>query len=442
MVRNCLIDASAADITLESGVTDSGKTNINVKLMGTAKNVSNVVVLCPNQTILNNSGADVNKLNYVDLMNDIEMFNKFDQSIWTTVENVPMFVNQAENLNRDAEVGFLSLKDSLVAGFEMLVLPNNPYVKIEMSVSEGVTGVVFEDSLLKASEPAFKSTVTLTVTSLFNSEKTAEHRVYIDSYGKEVVAPESPVELVVYNTDPTLEIGDGEWMGEENYAYIGADIVSLGNGAEKLTFDLNKLVWGKQNVTIVSVKNGEREYFEISLKKWYTAGEQKDATELSESAFSGRLTFDGYSFTEAESDIEAPEGFNKVTRLDCNKQWPTAVQRELFSLENVSGYSDIWFKLRIVNGKFVSNDVLKHDGVVTSWISFHFVQTSEKVWAAEITIDGKTTVVHDVTGERICEMLYRNGWGNGFLFYNNNMGINHAETPTQMYATEVLAIAK
>ena len=433
-VKNCLVDASAADITLETGMYNGAKT-MNVCLVGKAKNVEKVIALCPDTRILENSGADIQRQTYNDLVAESELVEGFDKTIWTTVQGVPMFVNQAETLDLDAPISFLNVKNSLVAGFDMLILTNNPYVKIDVEVVEGVK---FENSLLSATEEAFEDTVTLTATSLFNPENKVTMDIYIDSFGVQVDAPAMDGTPIVYNNNPVLTIGDNTWMGDENYVYIGADVYSIGNGAESVTIDCDKFGWGTREVTVVTIKEGERSHFNINLRVWYVKAAFADSIVVKDSAFSTTRT-STYTLTEVPSDIEAPEGYENIIRLDCVQEWPTALAREFFNRDDLSAYSDVWFAVKITNGEFIC----KQNAVKTvGWIYFHYTQLKEGEWVAEITVDGK---VHEtefnVRGTTVANMLYRDGWTNGFLFYNNN-GRKAAEATTSMYATEIRGVLK
>ena len=447
-VKNCLIDASAADITVEKGMYN-GQRTMPIKLLGSVANVENVITICPNQELLAASGADVTRLTYNEVIAEGGLINEFDKSIWTTVEGIPMFVNQANTLNRDAAIEFINVESSLVVGFEMLVLTNNPYVKIEV---EDVEGVTFESSLLTAQQVAFDKTVTLTATSLLNPEITATHKVYIDSFGLSVKAPEFQAPAVVYNTNPVLTIGDNSWKGEKNYVYLGAYSIGECVGDEDLTVDVSKLVWGTQKVTIVSEKNGARENFIVDLKLDYVKADQATGEKIFDSALSGR-TSQGteYSFTEVESDVEAPEGYTNVTRLDCNVAWGTALASSFWHSTAMSEYSDFWFCMKIVNGRWVMQTVTVE---TSGWVYFHYTQTSENVWVVEVKLgDSVYKTEFDVKGTKLQDLLYRSGWGDGFLLYNNNQGeqkevcedgITRPILPftTSIYATEVYGVKK
>ncbi len=450
VVRNCLIDASAADITEETGWYNGTKT-YNIKLAGTATTMENVIVICPNKNVLDASGANVTRLTYNDVMKEPDLFKNFDREIWTiTEEGIPMFVNQAETIDKDASIEFLNVDDTLVAGFEMLILTNNPYVKIEINE---IAGVTFENSLLKAKEEAFEKTVTLTATSLLNPEITVTHNVYIDSFGKEVVTPQSPWQPTVYNTNNVLEVGDNSWKGEENYVYLGAHVISNGNGAEEITVDLDKLQWGDNDVTVVSIKNGEREHFNLNLKKWYTAGNFADSEIISDALFNERREYvdaQGHTitFTEVATEEKAAEGYEKVTQLNCGVEWESALMREMFDMTEIRGYSDLWFGIKITNGRFIAQTV---EVQAAGWVYFHYTQTSDGVWVAEVTKGDevyKTEFdIKDMGGngtmQRVCDLLYRSGWSNGFLWYNNGSGGTVTETtPTSFYITELRGTKK
>ena len=439
-VRNCLVDASAAEINIQRGVYNGIKTN-NLGLVGKAPNVENVIAICPNEEVLKESGADIKVHTYTELMRDTSVFDEFDSSIWTVTEHgVPMFVNQAATIDADKTVEFLNIGDTLVAGFEMVILTNNPYVMVEV---EDVAGVTYKDGILTATDEAFTKTVTLTATSLFNPAITATHTVYIDSFGTKVEKPTSATPTL-YNSTPVLTIGDNSWMGEENYVYFGAEVI--GSGTEQIVVDgWQKLAWGKNNVTVVSVKNGVRENFTVDVILDYTRADVKDATKIAESAFSTtRVNGSEYTLVDVDpADSEKATGFNNVEQLNCSTEWSTALFYPVFLNMDISEYSDVWFALKIVNGHWVMQTV----NVETSdWVYFHYTQTSDKMWAAEVSFAGSTyKIEYDISGKNantIRELLYRSGWANGFLMYNNGGNDVNESTPTSIYATEVLGVKK
>ena len=433
VVKNCLVDASAAEITLETG-TYQGAETMNINLVGKASNL-NVIALCPDTRVLEASGADIQRYTYNDLVAESELMESFDKSYWTTVNGVPMFKNQAENLDCDTPVSFINMKPTLVAGFTMLVVANNPYTKIEVQPVEGVT---FENSQLFATEEAFTKTVTLKVTSLFNAENTATITVYIDSFGTKVEAPSTETATVYYD-NPVLTIGDNSWMGEQNYVYVGGDVYSVGDGEQAITLDWKALGWGKQAVTVVSVKNGVRTHFETNVNVTYRSeGKLENSVKIADSAFSDYRGVE-YILTDVQSDIQAPKGYENVQRLDGDKDWSTALERHFFSKADLSAYKEIWFAMKIVNGGWVMR---ANNQTLNGWISFHYIQVEDGVWIAEIYEEGKCFITeYDVKGNNAQYLTYRDGWGNGFLLYNNQ-GRRPAGEPTSIYATEIRGILK
>jgi len=432
-VRNCLIDASAAEIYLEEA-KKNGKSSYNIKLAGTAPTMENVIAICPHEIVLSMSGATVKKANYSEILSTANLMNNFDPTVWTTVEGIPMFVKQAESLDRNKEVKFLGLEENLIAGFEMVVLANNPYVSIE--IVEPVAGVALVNGKLTATEEAYTKTVTLKATSLLNPEIFDTFEVYIDSFGNAVKKPIEDDEVpVVYNTNPVLVLGDNSWLGEENYVYSGSEIV--GQGSTAITIDFSKCAWGTENYTVVSVKEGVREHFNIDLKLWYTSNAFADSEIVSDSVFDSRRQNSEYSFTDGEVDISAPEGYEKVERIDCTKDWSTALAREFFSLTDLSEYKDIWFGIKLVNAKFV---FITKSEPATSWAFFHFTRVGENEWVAEVTIDGVNVVLEfGISGMTLQKMLYRDGWSNGLLIYNNQ-GLRPEGGTTSLYCTEIRGV--
>lgn len=463
-VRNCLIDASAANINLEIVKTNGELTN-NIALMGKATNVENVIVLCPDANVLKTSGADVTKKSYLDLIAEPNLFANFDSSIWTTVEGIPMFVNQADNLDTTTPIEFLNVDPSIVVGFEMVIRATNPYVKFEVAgevvngalVEGAVEGVTLADSLLTAKEIAFKKTVRLKTTSLLNPELTATCDVYIDSFGSVMKTPDMEETPAIDCFNPVLNIGDNSWIGdaEQVYVYYGKDVI--GSGKETITLNAwQSLEWGENEVTVVLVKNlGEanenRENFATTVSLTYSKGKLADSELIVENGFgSWRGYAPNYEFVDVATDMAAPEGFEKVNRLDSYTQWASAMGSTYFTSADLSGYQDIWFAIKAEN---ITRYIFQTVEVQTSgWIYFHYTQTSDGVWAAEVKVDGEVYKTeyninnyNSKTGaQSLQDILYRNGWSNGFLIYNNSRDADAvSETkPTSVYITEIRGIAK
>ena len=95
--------------------------------------------------------------------------------------------------------------------------------------------------------------------------------------------------------------------------------------------------------------------------------------------------------------------------------------------------------MKIVNGGWVMR---ANAQTLNGWISFHYIQVEDGVWIAEIYEEGKCFITeYDVKGNNAQYLTYRDGWGNGFLLYNNQ-GRRPAGEPTSIYATEIRGILK
>jgi hypothetical protein len=141
-----------------------------------------------------------------------------------------------------------------------------------------------------------------------------------------------------------------------------------------------------------------------------------------------------------EADIQAPAGYEKITRVDSYTIWTSALPREFFNATDLSAYQDIWFSVKIENGFWVMRATQQYN--ISGWVSFHYVQVEEGVWVAEVSVGGKLFITeYDVMGNNLRQLTYRDGWSNGLLLYNNQGKRPDGET-TKIYATEVRGILK
>lgn len=452
-VKNCLIDASAADITVEHGKYN-GQTRLSIKLVGSATSIENVIVICPNQEVLNASGADIKKFTNVDAMSDAKLMKNFDEEIWTTVDGIPMFKNQAAKLDKDAPIDFVTTQTTLVAGFELLIMVNNPYTVIEM---EEVEGVAFKNSILTADDSAWKKTVTLTATSLLNPSIKATYEVYIDSFGETIASP-AEEKIMVYNSNPVVSIGDNSWKSAKNYVYLNENVIGQSEGTtEDLLVDWLKLGWGESQVTIVSEdETGARKNFVATVDVDYVKADfnVEGKVVVSDSAFSSVRSSnkDGsvaYTLVDVEDTKEkAPAGYSSVTQLDCDTAWWTALAANFFYQGDMSAYSDFWFAVKISGGRWVMGGTNRNE-LANTWVHFHYTQTSDGVWAIEVSTGEELRtylIIYDVkNGPKMHNLVYRSGWGDGLLLYNNNQGEDeNGKLPivTSIYATEVQGLKK
>lgn len=439
-VRNCLVDASTADVTYVSKGGDS-----DVLLVGRVNKVENVIAICPNGELLECSSASVKAKTYTSSVLSADLFEEFDSSIWTVKDGVLTFINQADKIDVNRGISFVDMADTLIVGFDMTVKTDNPYVQFSI---EEIAGATLHDGVLSVTEECYGKTVTITATSLFNSAITATHSVYIESFGTKIDAPETDEMPIVYSTKPMLSIGSGEWMGETNRVYLGQKLVGEGTLSDGITLDCNAIGWGVKTVTVVSESDGARKYFTIDIKIDYQKGDFAESALVEESAFSSwRGTPSTYTLIDKATDETPPEGYEKIKRVDCNQVFSSAMSAELFNKTNLSEYSDIWMAMKLENAEFISQTT----GMKTSaWIEFHFTQTSNNIWAVDVFVDGalyKTILDFDASGTNansIYRLLFRGGWVDGFLIYNSrdtSLEINE-ENPTSIYVTEIRGIKK
>jgi hypothetical protein len=93
-VSNCLIDASNAEIHFEEA-TFGNKLYYNLHLAGKAASMSNVIAVCSDSNVLLVSGADVNLTSPSAMLKESTVISTFNRDIWTTVDGILMFKNQA-----------------------------------------------------------------------------------------------------------------------------------------------------------------------------------------------------------------------------------------------------------------------------------------------------------------------------------------------------------
>ena len=439
-VRNCLVDASTADVTY---VSNGSK--IDVLLVGRVNKAENVIAICPNGELLENSSASVKAKTYASSVLNADVFAEFDSSIWTVKEGVLTFINQADKLDVNRGISFVDMADTLIVGFDMTMKTDNPYVRFTIEETEGVT---LNDGVLSVTEEAYGKTVIITATSLFNSAITATHSVRVESFGTKIEAPATEKMPIVYSAQPMLVIGNGEWMGETNRVYLGQALVGEGTLSDGITLDCKAIGWGTKTVTVVSETAGERRYFTIDIKIDYQKGDFAESELVEESAFSSwRGTSSTYTLIDKATEETPPEGYENIKRVDCNQVFPSAMSAELFNKTNLSGYSDIWMAMKLENAEFISQAT----GMKTNaWIEFHFTQTSDNIWAVDVFVDGtlyKTVLDFDASGTNpnsMYRLLFRGGWADGFLIYNSrdaSLEVS-AENPTSIYVTEIRGVKK
>ena len=147
--------------------------------------------------------------------------------------------------------------------------------------------------------------------------------------------------------------------------------------------------------------------------------------------------------------VTAPEGFSTVTRKDASTGWTSSdLSARYFSKKSLSMYSEVWFALKVVNGRFVFANIA-NDYSKGSWVYFHLTKLADSQWKIEATIDGEVyATIENQSGAYIngnqpanslAAMFYDGGWGsadgNAVLIYYSTNG-----TLTTVYTTEILGV--
>lgn len=162
---------------------------------------------------------------------------------------------------------------------------------------------------------------------------------------------------------------------------------------------------------------------------------------------------DGYAL-KTETAEKAPEGFHNVTEFDWLNNMPgwattsTALQTSIFDrTTNLSGYSDIYFAIKIVNGTLKTLGLAEEDWYSGGdWVYVHYQQGEDGLWSlvSLISLDGyaKTNVQAGINASALDGFSTLRG-----LFQNNGAsGLcpirESAASETVIYMTNVLGVAK
>ncbi len=437
-VRNCLIDASAAEITLETG-TVFGKTVYSIALCGSATDVEHAVAVCSHPTVLANSGADVKKTSLKELSYDTAVTEAFDSDKWSTVSGILIFKRLADNLDVNQPVNFIGLEDELWVSFPVNIVVDNPYSEITISEVDGVT---YSGGVLSAEEIAAGQTVTVTATSLFNPSIKAEKDVTVVGFGVLVEFPGSDEVFVVNRSNPVLDLGEYSGsLGTSTQLYIGKN--EIGGGTTVITVDPLKIDrWEPTEVTVVTLKNGRKERFYINVSFEYTyqmaTGTEQAADDIF-GTYLGPTSDPIIKNVTLESGVTPPDGFTSVRKYESGS-WGKGktLSTGCFDRTELSEYSELWFAVKVVNVRWV---VFGNYKVTGEWVFFHLIRRSDEEWQVSMFIGGELFASDVVSGKRksseqpknaIATLLYREGWGNGFLLNRIN-----TDGEAYVYCTEI-----
>ncbi len=468
-VKNCIVDASMAEIVYETAVYKEVE-RCDLNLFGPATNVIDSYVLCSDAKVLEFAGNATKLSGFAELSKQVTLFEDYDETLWQFVNGVPMLSGMASSFDENAPIAFVDTKDTLIADFTMPVRLDNPYVDVEVS---DVAGVSYANGILTATDEAKGQQVTLTAKSLLNPGVQATHVVTIDWLGETVAVPTGEVKTVLH-TNPVVEIGDNSWLGTENYAYLGDKLI--GSGSTALKLDLDEYGWDNWaddvNVTVVTVKDGNKTRFDVALDILYDDTVMQSAETVANAFFKEtdsawtRLLKDANYVPE---NADKADGFATVNKFDAKTQTThNNANGELWNKKNVdlgaklhysdvniSEYRELWFAVKTVGCNL--NVYPGYTRLIASeWIYFHLTQTGEQEWMIEITSESgsvsyKQTSQTSGGGAGLTEdtlaALFYNGWATATA-YEDGFGLRFIspdldtfDAPT-IYTTEVLGVKK
>ena len=171
-----------------------------------------------------------------------------------------------------------------------------------------------------------------------------------------------------------------------------------------------------------------------------------EATEIAEDIWRE----DRYGLSDTTT-MAAPEGFSKVTEFDFlhnPKNWSTASTTNpmhvLDTETDLSGYSDIYFAIKLVNGTYVYINGLGADGWYygTDWLYVHYHQNADESWTLSL---GTTAFVKDnvQTVDKATWSAQHEDYATiKGLMTNKLYACRAADAETVFYMTEVLGVAK
>lgn len=226
-VRNCFVDATNATILFDEE-KNKGYSWSYVQLAGgNIAVMDGVIVICPNATILEHSGANYNFNDYSEFVSNVDVvdeYNDWDNSFWTNINGIPFTVNQASKIDRDAEIGFVNPPSIAFAGEQTEINTVGAYTNV--SFVEKVDGVTYKNGILLADETAIGKKVTLELTSYLNEQvKTIE----IDIKQKTDVTITQTEKALLDPTSTVLDISAGNaYNGATAMAYVGTTLVGSG----------------------------------------------------------------------------------------------------------------------------------------------------------------------------------------------------------------------
>lgn len=265
-VRNCFVDASNAKINWDM-TAEKKRQWPALQLAGAVACMENVIVVCPNTMVAENSGANFKFADYASLSANEYVQSEFvlwDNTFWTNISGIPFSVNIAKNIDVDAEIRF-NAPDIAFAGRDTQIGVVGQYTKVVLA--EEYEGVSYANGVLTASDEAVGKTVTLVLTSYIN-DQVVEKDIAIKKLSN--VTLNQTQSLLVESTDTMLDISVGaQFNGETATVYTGSAVVGKGAIVDgKIAVDASLLAaagYGESTVQVMSEKDGVYNFYDLKV---------------------------------------------------------------------------------------------------------------------------------------------------------------------------------
>lgn len=310
-VRNCVVDASNAEITVTRS-TVTGNTNIRLagnsdtKKNGNVK-MENVITICPNGEVLVDAGSDIKVESFGELAANPAYAAMLTGDVWTSVNGIPMFKNLVGKLDMSKQIAFTKGEPVIYAGTTMEIAVNEYYASI--LTDELPSGVTYSDGKLSVAADMQTSKFTVQAVSLLNGSVAT-----FEITAKQVVDTTVDVDRITIekNVGTINLVTVYENLGDKTSVYLGETLLGKGEGMV-IDLDWSAITqYGEMALTIISENDEEAVRFDVpvfALTMMIRTAEE--FVENITKADKGKQLFNGYYILANDIDCEGYE-FNGI----------------------------------------------------------------------------------------------------------------------------------
>ena len=269
VVRNCVVDLAMAKIVEDPNESTYAKPSMCAA--GLLSAMSGVIVICPNEKVLNNSGGNFLSKSYEEFANDItvnSVFDEWDQDIWTRVNGIPFTRQSASILDYTTPV---SIDASAVAfvGVENVVLTQGVYTKVEFVGDHA--GATYSAGVLTVTEEAIGKTLTLKISTYLN-DTTDTTEIAVKGLSTQTITQASKVMIDCESTALDISVASQHNGSKATVVYAGK-VLGEGDIADgKVAVDLSSVKSALDKITeptevkfsIITEKNGTFNTYELA----------------------------------------------------------------------------------------------------------------------------------------------------------------------------------